>query len=129
MRLTLADDAIAPCEAEAAQQKLAVEEVIERQLARVAAIPLTARVLVLDSDTLGVLETRLGVGATRSVASLLAAVDRLATIEVGRIRLDLSPSQLEELKGRAKKRGILLAAMLKEHAQALQDGLFNQIGG
>lgn len=129
MRVTLSDTVLDPLVAEAERTKRTLEEVIEAQLARLRDYPTTARVLVLGTEALGALEDRLGVGATRSVASLIAAVDRLAQIEVGRIRLPLSPNQLEELKGRADKRGISLQVMLREHAAALQDGLFNQIGG
>ena len=127
MRLTLADEMLEPFVAEAQRGKLTVEEVVERQLQRLQGHPLTEGLLILDSAVRGQLEESLGVGSTRSPTTLLAAIARLAQIEVGRTKIVLTTAQLEELKARAEKRGLTFPEMLREHAEAVKESLFTRM--
>src|SRR5262245_24853740 len=75
--------------------------------------PVTLPGLHLSPIDCGRVEELLGLGSARSVETLLAAVARLGSINVGEIRLPFTPGQLEELKHRAQKRGRTLEAEMK----------------
>ena len=49
------------------------------------------------------LEETLGLGATRNVDNLIAAVERLARISIGEIHIDFTPGQLEEINARRRR--------------------------
>ena len=70
------------------------------------------------------LDTTLGIGATQSTDRLLAAVDRLARIEIGTIKIDFTPGQLEEIAVRAKKRGQSVQQSLQAVIDRIREELF-----
>ena len=63
------------------------------------------RTIVITSETRSQLEAILHGGHLRDEADLLAKVSRLSSIEIGHVRLNPSPAQMEELKRRAEKNG------------------------
>jgi len=69
-----------------------------------------------------------GIGTTRSPGELIRAVARLASIQVGDIRIPFTPGQLEELRHRAHKRGRSVAEEMKAVVDRLQDELFYKGG-
>jgi hypothetical protein len=71
------------------------------------------------------LERTLGLGATASVVSLIAAVERLAAIEVGTIKIDFSPGQLAEIKHRAAKRGHTVQRELELAVERVSGDIFH----
>lgn len=81
-------------------------------------------VQTLAPDTRTVLEQTLGIGATRSPAELVKAVERLAKIEIGGVRIDFTPGQLEEIAHRAKKRGRTVQQELQAVVDRLREDLF-----
>src|SRR5258708_17026864 len=83
--------------------KIPLEKLLDRQLARFATTPITQRVLALTGEELQQIETALGVGSTKDPATLLAAIHAFAGLTIGGIRVDFSPSQLDELALRAEK--------------------------
>jgi hypothetical protein len=70
------------------------------------------------------LEATLGIGATRTPEDLVAAVERLAKIEIGGIQIEFTPGQLEEIKHRAKKRGWTVAQSLQAVIDRIKEDLF-----
>jgi hypothetical protein len=74
------------------------------------------------------LEGTLGLGATRAVPVLLAAVERLASVRIGDIRIPFTPGQLAELSHRAQKRGRTVEAELRAVVARIEDDLFYKGG-
>jgi hypothetical protein len=67
-------------------------------------------------------------GATRSPEFLTIAVERLASMKVGDIRIPFTPGQLAELQYRAQKRGRTIEAEMKAVVDRIQDELFYRGG-
>jgi hypothetical protein len=74
------------------------------------------------------LEDRTGLGSTRSAEALIAAVERLASLSIGEVRLPFTPGQLEELVWRAQKRGRTLESEVQAVVNRIRDELFFQGG-
>jgi len=70
------------------------------------------------------LEDTLGVGATRTPEDLVAAVERLARIEIGGIHIDFTPGQLDEIKYRAIKRGQTVEQALQAVIDRIREEIF-----
>lgn len=80
--------------------------------------------LLLDRPTCEAVEQRIGLGSTRTSADLLRALDRLASLRIGEVRIDFTPGQLEELVHRADKRGITLAQEIARVVDRIKEELF-----
>lgn len=72
------------------------------------------------------LDETLGIGATRTAVQLIAAVERLARIEIGTIRIGFTPGQLEELAHRAEKRGHTVLQELQAVVRRIEDEIFHR---
>lgn len=70
------------------------------------------------------LEARLGIGASRNAEELTQAVDRLADIRIGQVRLDFTPGQYAELARKAEKNGITVAEEVERIVHHLAGELF-----
>jgi hypothetical protein len=70
------------------------------------------------------LEQTLGLGATRTPADLVKAVERLAAIHVGTIQIDFTPGQLDEIAHRATKRGHTIQQELQAVVDRIREELF-----
>jgi hypothetical protein len=70
------------------------------------------------------LEALLGVSVPLSPSSLYTAVERLASLRIGDIRLPFTPGQLAELQHRAAKRGRTVEAEMKAVVARIEDELF-----
>lgn len=79
---------------------------------------------VLPAATCAQLEQTTGIGSTRTPADLVKAVERLAKIEVGGIRIDFTPGQLDEIAHRAKKRGRTIQQELQAVVDRIREELF-----
>ena len=97
------------------------------ELAR-SAEPVKQPGLHLSPIDCGQVEDTLGIGSTQSVAKLLAAIDRLASIKIGDIRIPFTPGQLAELQHRAQKRGRTVEAEMKAVVARIEDELFYKGG-
>lgn len=71
-----------------------------------------------------ILENTLGIGATHSPERLVAAVERLATIRIGEIRIDFTPGQLEEIATRARKRNQTVEQAMQAVVDRIREELF-----
>lgn len=69
-------------------------------------------------------ENVLGVGAMKDADRLLSAIESLATIEIGLIKIDFTPGQLAELKHRASKRGFTIEQELRRVVDRIKDEIF-----
>lgn len=78
----------------------------------------------LTRDVCHQIEATTGIGTTRSGADLLHAIHRLAYIAIGGVQVDFSPGQLEELKGRAGKRGLSVKQELERIVERIKDEIF-----
>lgn len=70
------------------------------------------------------IERTTGLGSTRSSEDLVAAVERLAAIEIGSVRIDFTPGQLEELRLRALKRGRSVQLEIKAVVDRIREEIF-----
>jgi hypothetical protein len=104
-----------------------LQQLIERQLARFAAFPTTVRVIPLAADHLQQLEHLLGGGQIASQQALVDRVRQYASITLGKITLDFSPAQKEEIVHRAAKRGITPQAVAAEMVEILLDEMFQSV--
>lgn len=84
--------------------------------------------LLLSAADCRAIEETTGFGTTRSPAALRAAVERLATIAIGDIRLAFTPGQLEEIAHRAGKRGRTIEQEMKAVVDRIEDELFHRGG-
>jgi hypothetical protein len=74
------------------------------------------------------IEETTGLGTTSSGPELLRAVQRLASIQIGDIRIPFTPGQLAELQHRAHKRGRSVAEEMKAVVARIEDELFYKGG-
>jgi hypothetical protein len=74
------------------------------------------------------LEETTGLASTQSAEAFIRAVERLASIRVGDIRIEFTPGQLSELQYRAQKRGRSIAEEMKAVVDRLRDELFYKGG-
>lgn len=82
--------------------------------------------LTLSQPEREALEILIGLGAARTPATLLAAVDRLASIRIGDVRLEFTPGQLEELQHRAAKRGQTVEQSVQAVVDRIRDEIFHR---
>ena len=66
----------------------------------------------------------LGLGVKPTAASILTAIDRLASVRIGDIRIPFTPGQLAELQHRAGKRGRTVEAEMRAVVARIEDELF-----
>ena len=74
------------------------------------------------------IEETTGLGTTASGPELLRAVERLASIQIGDVRIPFTPGQLSELQHRAHKRGRSVAEEMKAVVARIEDELFYKGG-
>jgi hypothetical protein len=82
--------------------------------------------LTLSPDQKQRLEATLGFGATRTAPDLVTAVERLASISIGTIRVEFTPGQLEEIAHRAKKRGHTVQQELEAAVDRIKGEIFHR---
>jgi hypothetical protein len=95
---------------------------------RDAARPTAVPGLLLSRAECNAVEETTGIGTTRSAGELTAAIDRLASIKVGDIRIPFTPGQLEEIAHRASKRGRTVEEEMKAAVARIEDELFYRKG-
>ena len=86
--------------------------------------PIIETQLTLSKPDCDALDDTLGLGATHSPASLRTAVERLASIKIGDIRIPFTPGQLIELQHRAAKRRRTVEAEIRAVVSRIEDELF-----
>lgn len=80
--------------------------------------------VVLSTLDCARLERTVGIGNARSGPDLVSAVERLAAISIGSIRIDFTPGQLAELQARAVKRGRTVEDEIRAVIHRIEDELF-----
>lgn len=80
--------------------------------------------LQLTQTDCALLERTTGLGSTRSVPELVQAVERLATLRIGEVRIDFTPGQLTEIHHRAQKRGITVEQEISRIVDRIKEELF-----
>jgi hypothetical protein len=70
------------------------------------------------------IERMAGIGTTKTPASLVAAIERLARIRIGTVDVAFTPGQLEEIAQRATKRGRTVTAELQAVVERIKGELF-----
>jgi hypothetical protein len=90
--------------------------------------PAAVPTLVLSPADVRQLDELLGLGATVSGERLVQAIERLASIKVGDIRIPFTPGQLAELSHRAQKRGRTVDAEMRAVVARIEDELFYKGG-
>lgn len=97
------------------------------ELARLLATPAVPGVHLssVECDRLAEL---LGLSTAVTGASLITAIDRLASVRIGDIRIPFTPGQLAELQHRAAKRGRTVDAEMRAVVARIENELFYQGG-
>jgi hypothetical protein len=90
--------------------------------------PPPAEGLTLTPAELDQIAAALGLGARPTAASILTAIDRLASVRIGDIRIPFTPGQLAELQYRAGKRGRSVEAEMQAVVARVEHELFYQGG-
>lgn len=108
------------------QRLIAQVQALCWQLARLAAAPEPG--LHLTPRDCHRLDDLVGLGASRAPETLLAAVERLASLRFGDIRIPFTPGQLSEIQHRAAKRGRTVEAEMQAVVARIRDELFFQGG-
>ena len=101
---------------------------VRQLITQLVAPPATQPGLHLTPRQVSELETLLGASAPFTPETLYAAVERLASIRIGEIRIPFTPGQLRELQHRAAKRGRTVDAEMKAVVDRIQNELFYQGG-
>lgn len=81
--------------------------------------------LVLGEEARYRIERSLGVGSSESPEHLVTAIERVARLTVGDVRVDFTPGQWEHLSHRAGKMGITVADLLKRIVDRITGDLWN----
>lgn len=74
------------------------------------------------------IEDTLGIGTTQSAPHLIAAIERLARVEIGEVVIPFTPGQLAEIKHRAQKRGRTVAEEIQAVVDRIRDEIFYKGG-
>ena len=98
---------------------------LAERLARPAAPPGGLHLSAVECDRLA---EALGLGAAVTASAILTAVDRLAAVRIGDIRIPFTPGQLAELQHRAAKRGRTVEAEMRAVVARIENELFYQGG-
>lgn len=70
----------------------------------------------------------LGLGTRPTAASILRAIDHLASLRIGEVRIPLTPGQMAELAHRASKRGRTVEAEMRAVVARVETELFHHGG-
>ncbi|HEY6415607.1 MAG TPA: hypothetical protein VIX41_05205 [Acidimicrobiales bacterium] len=84
--------------------------------------------LTLTAAQCARLEQTVGLGVTQIPIAFILAVERLAALHIGDIRLDFTPGQLEELQHRAVKRGQTIEDAVRAVVHRIRDEIFHHGG-
>jgi len=129
MRVTISDELADVLEAKAAGTKTqSIDDVAEALILRTIEVGLQERYLLVRGTVREDLEALCG-KPILTQEELLTQMHRLGSISFGHVRLKLTVKQLEELKRRAEKRGIKVAALIEEIAHEMEPMFFDIAGG
>jgi hypothetical protein len=95
---------------------------------RDAARPTAVPGLLLSRAECNAIEETTGIGTTRTGGELQKAVERLASMKIGDIRIPFTPGQLSELAHRAQKRGRTVEAEMKAAVARIEEEIFYNKG-
>lgn len=95
-----------------AKHDTVIDVVSPAQLARTYE-PVEDRGLVLTGDCRTQIERTLGVGSTETPEHLVTAIDRMARLVIGDVRVDFTPGQWEYLAHRAEKQGLTVDQLVR----------------
>jgi ABC-type phosphate transport system auxiliary subunit len=127
VRLLLPAEVLAHYEGMAQFARRPVEDLLAQQLQRFADHDVRDRVLVLNPQDREKLEELLSKQLPNAKV-LIEQVGKLTTLKVGPIAITLEQWQLEELKRRAEKNGVSVAATLDSAAKQISHLVFNGSG-
>lgn len=127
LRTTLPDGLGDAIERRAADEGKAKDLLVQQLLRDAMALP-RGRMLALDAVGLEQLEKILGGGSVLNQQDLALKVQRLAGITYGNIRLDFTPSQLEEIARRAERLSLTPEELVRRTAQKMEELFFTHLG-
>lgn len=80
--------------------------------------------LLLPRPLCTLLEETTGVGTTRNPEELTHAIERLARISIGDVKIPFTPGQIEEIAHRAQKRGLSVQQEIQRIVDRIKDEIF-----
>jgi hypothetical protein len=104
------------------------QELMSAQLARFSAFPASNHVLVVDSENRGRLDLILQGGMLRDAEDLVQKVQRLADIQIGEIRVNWTPGQLQQIKSWASRNRIAPEEAVRRIVQQMGAQFWDYIG-
>ena len=126
MRIQIPDATAAVYEKYAESSGKTLDQTVNAQLVRFAALPPGQRVLTL---AVGDVEAILGGLPVHDGKDLLHRISQLASISFHAIKLDFSPAQLSELEHRATRQGKTVAVLADDIVKAINREFFWASGG
>jgi hypothetical protein len=126
--LTIDDDLAEFYQKEAQSRKIPVSQIINERLTLAKSLDGRNRpVVVWDSAIVQHLESVLGGGHIKDQYDLSAKVTRLARIQFGDHRFEITPGQFEELKFRATKSGRTVEQLVADLYRRMSQDLFRTV--
>jgi len=128
MRVTISDELADVLEQKAAGTNQTVDEIAEALIVRTIEVGMQERYILLRGSVREEIEAICGKPIT-DPAELVKQIHRLGSLSFGHVRLKLTVKQMEELRRRADKRGIKVAALIEEIAHEMEPMFFDVAGG
>ena len=119
---------IAPAHEQGTGPAATISQIQRLAWSLVKAEPAPVHGLALTRVECNQLEETTGLGTTRTGPELVRAVERLASMKIGDIRIPFTPGQLAELQHRAHKRGRSLEEEMRAVVRRIEDELFYKGG-
>lgn len=104
------------------------EELMAHQLERFRSVHPADRVVLVDPRNRDRLEQILSGGTLRDAEDLVAKVQKLASLEIGEIRVDWTPGQLRELQEYARRNRKTLQEVVKATVERMGAQFFSHVG-
>ncbi len=129
MRVTISDELADVLEQKAAGTKNStVDEIAEKLILRTLHVGMEERYILLRGTVREEIEAICGKPIT-DPAELVKQIHRLGSLSFGHVRLKLTVKQMEEMRRRADKRGMKVAALIEEIAHEMEPMFFDVAGG
>lgn len=103
--------------------KQIIDVIADRQLRERYQV-IDAGAITLPLATCEQLDTTLGLGATQTPERLVAAVERLASLSIGEVKIDFTPGQWTEIATRAKKRNQTIPQAVQAVVDRIKEEIF-----
>jgi len=110
-------------------QTVSPESLMADQLQRFAHVIPSDRIVVLEPASRARLEEILQGGGLADAKDLVAKVQNLASLEIGKVVVDFSPAQWEELRNLARRNAKTVQDVAEATVRGMESIFFNHLSG